>query len=55
MGSDWASRKVARVGPEQGASKVLGELEADPRAAGRWGGEGSQSLSSFAFGGFCNC
>lgn len=55
VGSEWASQKVARVGPEQGASKVLGELEADPRAGGRWGGERSQAHSSFASGGFCNC
>lgn len=49
-GSDWGKpeRKVGRVGTERGASEVLGELAADPRAGGRRGGERSQAHFSFA-------
>lgn len=52
-GRTGANARVSWVGRD-GASEVLGEMEAHPRAGGRWGGESSQPHSSFASGCFCN-
>lgn len=46
MASDWGNsdKKVGRVWTQRGAPGVLGEVEGDPRAGERWGGERAPSL-----------